>query len=142
MVFTACQEKQDRLKAMFTSLSPEEKYQKIIELGRQLPPFNPAAKTPSNLVLGCQSLMHLETRSEDGRLFFNADSEALISKGLAALLIAIYSGEEPHTIAECPPSFIVKIGLQAALSPSRSSGLASLYHRMRQEALQFNGTNT
>jgi cysteine desulfuration protein SufE len=68
---------------------------KIIELGRQLPPFNPAACTPANLVPGCQSIMYLEASLDHGRLMLNADSEALISKGLAALLIRVYSGRDP-----------------------------------------------
>lgn len=136
MDFTTCLKKQSELKNLFQSYgSPEQKYQKIIELGRALPPFNPSARLSCNLISGCQSVMYLETRHENGRIFFNADSEALISKGLAALLIEVYSGEEPSVVAECSPSFIVEIGLQSALSPSRSNGLASLYHRMRQEAL-------
>ena len=137
MPFDTCLEKQHRLKKLFALPSPEAKYQKIIELGRQLPPFDPAARLPCNLISGCQSLMYLQTRHEGTKFFFNADSEALISKGLAALLISIYSGEEAHVIANCPPSFISEIGLHTALSPSRSSGLASLYHRMRQEALRI-----
>jgi uncharacterized protein len=141
MVFDSCLEKQNRLKLVFASLSPEAKYQKIIEMGRGLPPFNPAAKTADHLISGCQSLLYLETRHERGKLYFNADSEALISKGLAALLIAIYSGEEAVVIAECPPGFIKEIGLHTALSPSRSSGLAHLYHRMRQEALMIQTPN-
>lgn len=136
MVFDSCLEKQNRLKAIFIPLSPEEKYQKIIEMGRALAPLNPDSKTPETRIDGCQSLLFLETRHEDGKLYFNADSEALISKGLAALLIAAYSGEAPEVISECPPAFIKEIGLHLALSPSRSSGLIHLYHRMRKEALK------
>ena len=137
MTFESCLQKQDVIKSIFaTCLTPEARYEKIIELGRELPPFNPAARTPANLVPGCQSIMYLEAFLNHGRLILNADSEALISKGLAALLIKVYSGETPDTIANCPPSFIKKIGLQIALSPGRSNGLASLYHKMRQEALK------
>lgn len=136
MSFESCLQKQAAIKAIFAACStPEARYQKIIELGQKLPPFNPSARTPANLVPGCQSIMYLEANLKDSVLILNADSEALISKGLAALLIMAYSGETPSTMAHCPPSFIQEIGLQSALSPARSSGLASLYHKMRQIAL-------
>jgi cysteine desulfuration protein SufE len=138
MTFESCLQKQDELKSIFATCStPEARYEKIIKLGRQLQPFNPAARIPANLVPGCQSILYLEASLDHGRLILNADSEALISKGLAALLIKVYSGETPETIANCPPSFIKEIGLQTALSPARSNGLASLYHKMRQEALKY-----
>jgi len=136
MSFESCLQKQAAIKAIFAACStPEARYQKIIELGQKLPPFNPSARTPANLVPGCQSIMYLEATLKDSVLILNADSEALISKGLAALLIMAYSGETPSTMAHCPPSFIQEIGLQSGLSPARSSGLASLYHKMRQIAL-------
>jgi cysteine desulfuration protein SufE len=129
-------EKQIALKKLFLSFSsPDEKYQKIIELGRALPPLSPVARTPANLVQGCQSTLYLETRLQDGLIYFCADSEALISKGLAALLIHIYSGEPPESLFQAPPLFLQEIGLFQALSPSRSSGLLSLYKKMQQEAV-------
>jgi cysteine desulfuration protein SufE len=81
--------------------------------------------------------MYLEAKLDHEKLILNADSEALISKGLAALLIYVYSEETPTTVANCPPSFIQEIGLTSSLSPARSNGLASLYHKMRQEALKY-----
>lgn len=138
MTFEPCLQKQEAIKAIFSACStPEARYQKIIELGRQLPAFNSSARIPANLVSGCQSVMYLEVSLQGDKLFLNADSDALISKGLAALLIAVYSEETADTIAHCPPSFIKEIGLHNALSPARSNGLASLYHKMRQEALKF-----
>jgi cysteine desulfuration protein SufE len=138
MTFESCLQKQEAIKAIFNACStPEARYQKIIELGRQLPAFNPSARIPANLVPGCQSVMYLEVTLQGDKVFLNADSDALISKGLAALLIAVYSEETPDTIAHCPPSFIKDIGLHNALSPARSNGLASLYHKMRQEALKY-----
>lgn len=102
-MFDSCLHKQDALKKIFSTCStPESRYEKIIELGRQLPPFNPSAKLPDNLVPGCQSIMHLETTFIDGKIIFNADSEALISKGLAALLIMVYSNEPPEALIDCP----------------------------------------
>ena len=136
MTFESCLQKQAAIKAIFSGCTtPEARYQKIIELGRKLPPFNPSARIPANLVPGCQSLMYLEVIPQNNTLILNADSEALISKGLAALLILIYSEETPFTIANCPPTVIQEIGLHTALSPARSNGLASLYHKLRQEAL-------
>lgn len=137
MTFDSCLQKQHAIKEIFSACTtPEARYQKIIEMGRQLPVFNPASRTPANLVPGCQSVMHLETTLTNGKLILNADSEALISKGLAALLIYVYSNESPATIANCPPTFIQEIGLLTTISPARSNGLASLYHKMRQEALK------
>ncbi len=137
MTFDACLQKQASIKEIFAACStPESRYQKIIEIGRQLPPFNSTSRTPANLVPGCQSIMHLEATLNNGKIILNADSEALISKGLAALLIYVYSGEAPSTIANCPPAFIQEIGLLTSISPARSNGLASLYHKMRQEALK------
>jgi cysteine desulfuration protein SufE len=138
MTFDSCLQKQTAIKAIFAACpTPEARYQKIIELGRQLPSFNSSSRTPANLVPGCQSIMYLEATLQGSVLILNADSEALISKGLAALLIYVYSGEAPATVAHCPPTFIQEIGLHNALSPARSSGLASLYHKLRQEALKY-----
>ncbi len=130
-------EKQNALKEIFINLSSrDEKYEKIIEMGRALPPLSPSARTQENLVQGCQSLLYLETTSKEGRLCFNADSEALISKGLAALLIYVYSGEPPEALFKEPPLFLKEIGLHQALSPARSNGLLSLYKKMQHEALK------
>ena len=116
---------------------PEEKYQKIISLGSELPPFPNESKLKENLVFGCQSTMYLHTQYIDGKLFFKADSEALISKGLASLLIKIYNGESPETILKNPPIVLEKIGIFASLSPNRSNGLNSLYLKMKQEAVKY-----
>jgi cysteine desulfuration protein SufE len=121
-------DKQHAIKEIFYLLTPEQKYEKIIEMGRALPPLSDAARVPENLVHGCQSVMHLETTFKDGRVYFNADSEALISKGLAALLIAAYSGEPPASLLQHPPIFLKDLGL--SLSPARSNGLSSLYKKM------------
>ena len=92
MEFESCLKKQEDLKNVFLACStPESRYQKMIEMGRELPSFNPEAKISTNLVSGCQSVMHLEVTLVDGKLYFNAESEALISKGLAALL-----AQSPH----------------------------------------------
>ena len=128
-------EKQQKIKDFFAHFSsPKEKYEKIIDLGRQLPPFPSEARIEQNLVQGCQSLLYLETKESKGLIYFNADSEALISKGLAALLIDVYSGQLPKELFQYPPHFLKEIGLYQALSPARSNGLVSLFKKMQVAA--------
>lgn len=134
-MFEACLEKQNEIKKIFASCpSKESRYEKIIELGTKLPPLDPSSKIEANLVSGCQSIMYLETTFKDGKIYFNADSEALISKGLAAILIFVYTGQLPQALIHCPPTFLSEIGLQNSLSPARSNGLASLYLKMAKQA--------
>lgn len=131
-------EKQQAIKEIFDSFaSLDAKYEKIIELGKGLPSLSPAARIQENLVQGCQSILYLETTLKEGLIYFNADSDALISKGLAALLIYVYSGETPESLFKEPPLFLKEIGLHQALSPARSNGLASLFKKMQQEALKI-----
>lgn len=136
--YDSCLKKQAQMKNLFAGCkTTEEKYQKIIELGKTLPRFEDDYKTKANIVQGCQSILYLSSRLENGKIFFKVDSEALISAGLAALLIGIYNGESPETVIKCPPLFIQELGLQDALSPSRSNGLASMYLRMKQDSLRL-----
>ncbi len=131
-------EKQQAIKEIFSSCStPEQRYQKIIELGRKLPPYDPALKTSERLVPGCQSQMYLHASCINGRMVFLADSDALISKGLAALLLAVYNGETPEAILRSPPTFLEDLQIPASLSPSRSNGLFSLHLRIPQESVKF-----
>jgi cysteine desulfuration protein SufE len=130
------QKKCAELKKKFAPLSTEERYRALMEMGRSLPFFHPDLKTPDRLVHGCQSLLYLHATGSDGKLFFEAHSDALISAGLAALLIAVYSGESPETILKCPPTFISELGIAATLSPNRSNGLSQIHLRMQQEALK------
>lgn len=131
-------EKQQSLIKFFLNLSStEEKYEKIIEMGRKLPPLSSSARLEKNLVIGCQSILYLETEFKKGLIYFNADSEALISKGLAALLIEIYSGQPPEDLLKVPPTFLKEMGLHQALSPARSNGLASLLKKMQEEAIKI-----
>ena len=95
-MYESCLEKQTEIKKLFESCSDEEsKYTKIIELGRTLPPLDPQEKIPSNLVTGCQSTMYLSSRWDQGKIVFSASSDALISSGLAFLLLKAYSGKQP-----------------------------------------------
>jgi cysteine desulfuration protein SufE len=129
--------KVDTLIAHFTALPNREAfYQEIIEWGKKLPYFDPSWKNETTRVVGCQSLMYLHTRTESGELYFFAASDALISAGLAALLIEVYNGEPPETILLSPPTFLDTLGIPSLLTPGRANGLASLYLKMKQEALR------
>ncbi len=137
-MFEACLEKQRELCTLFLSLaSPEAKYEKIIAMGKELPAFPQHEKTSENLVPGCQSILHLSCTNDNGKIYFNADSEAMISKGLAALLIYIYNGESPEALLKCPPAFLQDIGIGQWISPSRSNGLRGLFLKMQQKAIEF-----
>lgn len=130
------QKKCAEIKKNFMSLNAEARYQELMKMGKSLPPFPNELKTAAHIVQGCQSILYLHMKFEDGKCFFDADADALISKGLAALLIAVYSGESPETILKCPPDFIGELGIGASLSPMRSNGLAQIYLRMKQEAIK------
>ncbi len=123
-------------KAFSPLKTPEDKYNFLIDLGRKLPDYPAALKTPEHLVPGCQSQLYLATTVRDGKLWFQAHSDALISKGLAALLIWAYDGMSPENILKNPPVFLQELGILGSLSPSRSNGLAQIYRRMQQEAVK------
>jgi len=136
--YQTCQLKQEEIKKKFLSCpTKESRYQKIIELGKTLRGVPSIFKTEEYLVTGCQSRVYLCAELCEGRMHFSAESEALISAGLAALLIKIYSDEFPEVILKCPPLFIEELGLLASLSPNRSNGFSSIYLRMKQEALKY-----
>jgi sulfur transfer protein SufE len=137
-MFDSCKDKQNNLEKLFSGcLTNEEKYQKIIQLGRELPPLRPELRLAENLVKGCQSTTYLASEWRNGSVFFSASSDALISAGLAALLIAVYSGEPPEAILKFPPLFLENLGVNGSLTPSRANGLYSMHLRMKQEALRL-----
>jgi len=125
-----------KIKNVFTSLSSEERYRSLIEMGRKLSPYPTEWKTQDRIVRGCQSTLYLHAALENGTMTFTATADALISAGLAALLISVYSGETPETILKCPPDFLHELGIISSLSPNRSSGLAHIHLRMKQEAMR------
>lgn len=132
------QEKQDRIIREFSALPDwQERYKHIIKTGQKLPPLDEKYKVEENLVRGCQSQVWLNTRFEDGKVIFEADSDAAITKGLVALMVNFYSGEEPDTIMTTNPDFIKKIGMQEHLSPTRSNGLASMIKQMKIYAMAY-----
>lgn len=131
-------EKQDRIIREFELLGDwQERYKYIIKLGQKLDPIGEEHKVEENLVRGCQSQVWLITELEDGKVIFSADSDAAITKGLVALMIRFYSGEEPDTILSTNPDFIRKIGMQEHLSPTRSNGLASMVKQMKIYAMAY-----
>ena len=133
-----CLQKQDRIKKIFLKLSSQEaKYHYIIEIGRKTAPMPVCDQTEERLVLGCQSLLYLKVECDHGRLCLQVSSNALISAGLASLLIQVYQGESPETVFECPPLFLKEIGLLSLLSPSRSNGVKSLYQQLQRECLRL-----
>lgn len=136
-MFESCLKKQEAVKAQFTHCSTEElKYEKLIEKGKELPKLSPEKRISENLVSGCQSVMYLDAAYKDGFIYFTAESDALISSGLASILIEVYSGESPETILKCAPTFIEELGIGASLTPSRANGLYSIHLRMKQDALK------
>jgi cysteine desulfuration protein SufE len=137
-MFDSCLEKQQHIKEIFLACPSEEaKYEKIIELGRQQSPLAPVYKIPENLVKGCQSQMYLHSYWSGNQIVFEAESDALISAGLAALLVKVYSGETPEAILKCPPTYLDELGISSSLTPNRASGLYSMHLRMKQEALKM-----
>lgn len=137
-LLASCLAKQQHVKQLFEGCkTSEQKYEKIIELGRQLPPYPIEFKTSTHLVKGCQSPMYMRAQLIDGKIHFQVCSEALISAGLAALLLLVYNNEPPEAILTSPPEFLEELGIHNSLSPGRSNGLASLMQRMKKEALEF-----
>ena len=114
-----------------------EKYNYIIEMGKDLPMIDPKFKTKQNLISGCQSSVWLHADYRDGTIYFTADSDAVITKGIVNLLIGLFSGHTPDEIISSDMGFIDKIGLKEHLSPTRSNGLLSMIKQMKLYALAF-----
>ncbi len=116
-----------------------DKYEYLIDLGKNLAPYPDSSKTDDKLIKGCQSRVWLDYEVKDGRLWFTADSDAIITKGIISLLISVYSGRTPQEIASSDFSFIEKIGLKENLSPTRANGLASMIATIKAVALENAG---
>lgn len=115
----------------------QEKYSHIVELGKELPRLPEAAYSDENKVRGCQSNVWMIAEEKDGKIIFRADSDALIVKGLAALVLRVYTNHTPDEILNAEPSFMERIGLQAHLSPTRNNGLAAMIKQIKFYALAF-----
>ena len=112
-----------------------DKYNYIIELGKDLPMIDPQFKTEEFLISGCQSQVWLHPEYKDGKLYFSADSDAIITKGIVNLLIRVLSGHTPKEILDNDLSYLDTIGLKNHLSPTRSNGLASMIKQIKLYAL-------
>ncbi|MDX1651277.1 MAG: SufE family protein [Brumimicrobium sp.] len=113
-----------------------DKYEYIIELGKDLPKIAEELKTDDRLIKGCQSRVWLHAEKVDDKMYFSADSDAIITKGIIALLIRVLGGEKPEDVVKTDLEFIKKIGLQEHLSPTRSNGLVSMVKTMKMESLK------
>ncbi|RPD42004.1 SufE family protein [Chitinophaga barathri] len=131
-------EQQDRIIEDFEVFGDwMEKYEYIIQLGKDLPLIDPKYKTDDNLIRGCQSKVWLHAELTDGKLVFTADSDAVITKGLVGLVIQVLSGQTPKDIAEAEIYFIDAIGLTSHLSPTRSNGLLSMLKQIKLYAIGY-----
>lgn len=132
-------EKVDQLRQKFSDLPNwEDRYKFLIEMGRQLPEFPEEERKEENLVRGCQSQVWLVAQLDsEGRMQIRADSDAMIVKGLIAVLIKVYSRSLPSEILNFPPEFLKEFGFEGNLSPSRSNGLHSMLKQIRNYAVAF-----
>jgi cysteine desulfuration protein SufE len=115
----------------------DEKYEYIIDLGKRLPPLDEQHKVEENIVKGCQSTVYLTADYRDGKVFFHADSDAIIVKGLVSMLVRVLSGHAPDEIISAPLSFINQIGMTSHLAQTRSNGLLAMVKQMKNYALAY-----
>lgn len=131
-------ELQDEVIAEFSDLDDwMDRYQLLIDLGNEQEPLDEQYKTDANLIEGCQSRVWLQADEQDGKIIFQAESDALIVKGIIALLIKVVSGHTADEILNAELYFIDQIGLKEHLSPTRSNGLLAMVKQMRMYALAF-----
>lgn len=132
------QEIQDEIIEEFSELDDwMDRYQLLIDIGSEQEPLDEKYKTESNLIDGCQSRVWLQADYQDGKLWFTAESDALIVKGIVSLLIRVLSGHTPQEILDADLYFIERIGLREHLSPTRSNGLLAMVKQMRAYAMAF-----
>jgi cysteine desulfuration protein SufE len=115
----------------------QDRYEHLIELGKDLPLIAPEKKTEENIVRGCQARVWLNAEPQNGQIHFTADSDAMITKGLIALLVRVLNDRTPQEILNTPLTFIDKIGLREHLSPNRANGLSAMIDQMKRYALAY-----
>ncbi|MCZ8144422.1 SufE family protein [Flavobacterium sp.] len=118
-----------------------QRYEYIIELGKSLPIIAAQYKTEDNIIKGCQSKVWVHAEEKEGKIWFTADSDAILTKGIIALLIRVFSGQEPKVILETDTTFVDEIGLKEHLSPTRANGLVSMIKQIKMYALAFQSKN-
>ncbi len=114
-----------------------ERYEYIIELGKSLPIIDEKYKTDEYIIKGCQSKVWLNAEYKDGKIFFTADSDAILTKGIIAIMIRVFSGQSPKDVLEASTDFVDEIGLKEHLSPTRANGLVSMIKQIKMYALAF-----
>ncbi|MCH5319617.1 MAG: SufE family protein [Paramuribaculum sp.] len=133
---------QDRIIEDFSGVDDwMDRYAMIIDLGNELPPIDEKFKTPEHLIEGCQSRVWLNAELKDGKIYYTADSDAIIVKGIIALLIEVLNGHTPKEIIDSNLYFIDRIGLAENLSPTRSNGLLAMVKQMKLYAVAFNAVS-
>jgi cysteine desulfuration protein SufE len=114
-----------------------ERYEYLIELGKNLPLIDPQYKTDDKLIKGCQSKVWVHSEMEDGKVIFTADSDAIITKGIVAVLVRVFSNQTPEAILKADTDFIDEIGLKEHLSPTRANGLVSMIKQLKLDAVAY-----
>ena len=131
-------QKQDEIVSEFALFDDwMQKYEYMIELGKSLPLISENNKTDDNIIKGCQSKVWLHAELDNDKINFTADSDAIITKGIIAILLRVFSGEHPTEIIESDTEFIDKIGLKEHLSPSRANGLGSMIKQLKMYAIAY-----
>ena len=121
--------------------NPKQKYEQLLWYGKKLPEMAESAKTPENKVSGCVSQVYITSKLEDGKIFYQGDSDAQLVKGLVAFLITGLNGLTPTEIITLTPDFIEETGLQVSLTPSRANGFFNIFKKMQQQALLLSTSN-
>jgi cysteine desulfuration protein SufE len=116
----------------------EDKYEYIIDMGKKLPPLSEEFKKDENKIKGCQSTVWMHSAVEDGKIYYEADSDAMIVKGLVSMLIRVFSGQPPAAVIEAPVKFIDDIGMTSHLAQTRSNGLRAMIKQMKLDAIAWN----
>lgn len=114
-----------------------QRYEYMIELGKSLPMIDEQYKTPDRLIKGCQSQVWLHSELKDGKIVYTADSDAIITKGIIAILVRTFSNQSPKDILDASTDFIDEIGLKEHLSPTRANGLVSMVKQMKMDAMAY-----
>jgi cysteine desulfuration protein SufE len=118
-----------------------QRYEYIIELGKSLPLIDEQYKTEENIIKGCQSKVWVHAEEKEGNVVFTADSDAILTKGIIAILVRAFSNQSPKAILEADTDFIDEIGLKEHLSPTRANGLVSMIKQIKMYALAFQAKN-
>lgn len=132
------EEKQEELIDEFSMFDDwMQRYEYMIDLGKSLPMIDESLKTDDKLIKGCQSKVWLHSQMKDGKIEYTADSDAIITKGIVAILVRVFSNQKPEDILQADTAFIDEIGLKEHLSPTRANGLVSMVKQMKMDALAY-----